>query len=1764
MAIYHLNAKLVSRGKGQSLVGSVAYGCRGKMVDERTGTTHQYSAKPGEEVHSFVSLPEGAKAGWGDPEALANEIELFEDRLAEKRFRVDQNDPLKAAKSLLAKEQFINSAQTAQSLIVALRKDVSREQQIASVELFVEEVFQSRNLPAITSIHFEDGNPHAHIKIGRREVLNGEFSTSKDRWIVSKEGLGYIRSEWARCDNEVARSYGDFEKIDHRSYLDREIPLIPTTHEGWYSRYIEGKGDVSRIAKENDVALVSNAEAIKENPELLIDQLLSEESVFSRDQLATRLQYRFMADDGLMNLHGDMLGLEDGHVFREDDAKAAGVHWANRYVKSDALEIVGYCPKGDVLYATKQTIANESELLADMKALKAQRAYGRVFNRVISDGRIDKQIARFNKGSEFKLSDEQSQAIHYLCGDGSHMRVLQGAAGSGKTKILSQVADLYRGNGYSVFGASFQASAVQVLRGDIGGECRTLDSLKNSWEKGYSLLSKKDLLIVDESNMVSSQLLKPVFDEVKRSGAQLILVGDSGQILSRGRGDMFRHAKSIAGYSELTQIVRQGEGWMKDASSAFASHDVEKGFGAYHDRGHLAFHDNAATVRGAVAREVVSQVSELSDLKSILVTSYRNRTVSELNDSIREELVRCGKLKGVVGFELHGKSFIPGDRILFTKNENRGNKVLNMDPKDNMAGVRNGDLGSIVAYDMRANKVFAKLDNGRAVHFNPHEFTDVMHGYAMTVNKSEGRTVDKHILVMDRLMSANKSYVACTRHRESLSIHVDRHDASDFASLVRQVGFSEFKYSTLDLKKEIPYGQRQVLERYLSAADGLREAYISSANAVEGKPYELISELESRKQVAAQEILTGWKVFEPHCLALRLRRDWIEVDAGMRDKLVHLTAIDEGRHALIKDYVGAGNGYQKLLKGYELHSALSYSSGQGVNGETYSLLGVNHIARRDLEVANKLYQTNKLGQRPGAPDAFDSEHKGAIYAHYLTYQGSNRALASAISEARLVENAKTQHVFETYLESINKEEGSSLRLSEFHASHAETHGDETSKAFSALHLSQSELKKIGYQIFDHYGHYDFGKISKDFYQTLLSSGKDDSSEISELRESLHASAATLTAQLAPPEANEFLGERYTKRLFEVRDAGLFTGAVQAVESSDLSARISGARQISYQLSDSPRRFSARLAASGPHMREQVQLLKALDGFKGDKGIAASQIDHYLESKRVFVDHLKALKPEDNLEVMRASCSLKNVRQNFWHNVESYKTSLNSSEDKRLFSHASKQALNEYLSRARESVSFESHKDEFKHCEAVFEASSDQELSIFVSMGFDKIKSHFAPIVEADKKLGTLMRQHQTEQFNGALYRARSIAAKALAQSDFGQLLQKNEKSAYQAIRSAVIDKKSLQVSKLVDSRGKDASERSIERQFVDVDAVKGQIADNAKEIATQLLGAPNPKLSNAQTLRFGNKGSLAVTISGDRSGMWHDFERGESGHLFNLAKSELGLSFKETLSHYGEYFGGGVLKKIERKASEVDSGKKALTEEQTAAKKQAKIDKIIKESKPLSGTIAERYLNNRHIGTKGLSDDLRFHEGIYDYGTKQKHPALVCIARDAKDQAKALQIISLDKDGQKADIDVVKRSQGSLKGSFVEAQKGDGSDKKLYVAEGPETAASIANARPGAKVLAALGLFNFKQLERYKDHHIVICADHDDPKQKVHAVGQVEKAMEHLKSQGVKVSVVKPEQMGHDFNDVLKHEGKSAVAHQLQAEQHSIHQTIQRDLSRGR
>ena len=77
MAIYHMQAKVVSRGSGRSAVAASAYMSCSRMYNDYDGIQHDYTRKHGL-IYQEVLLPPMASPEWKDREQLWNAVEAAE------------------------------------------------------------------------------------------------------------------------------------------------------------------------------------------------------------------------------------------------------------------------------------------------------------------------------------------------------------------------------------------------------------------------------------------------------------------------------------------------------------------------------------------------------------------------------------------------------------------------------------------------------------------------------------------------------------------------------------------------------------------------------------------------------------------------------------------------------------------------------------------------------------------------------------------------------------------------------------------------------------------------------------------------------------------------------------------------------------------------------------------------------------------------------------------------------------------------------------------------------------------------------------------------------------------------------------------------------------------------------------------------------------------------------------------------------------------------------------------------------------------------------------------------------------------------------------------------------------------------------------------------------------------------------------------------------------------------------------------------------
>src|SRR6185295_18739024 len=133
--------------------------------------------------------------------------------------------------------------------------------------------------------------------------------------------------------------------------------------------------------------------------------------------------------------------------------------------------------------------------------------------------------------------------------------------------------------------------------------------------------------------------------------------------------------------------------------------------------------------------------------------------------------------------------FAAGDRIMFLRNERS-------------LGVKNGSLGTVQSADPARLSVM--LDDGRAVAFDVKDYAAIDHGYAATIHKAQGMTVDRAHVLATPGMDAHGSYVALSRHRDGMDLHYGRDDFASRDRLVRTLSRDRSKDMASDYERADP------------------------------------------------------------------------------------------------------------------------------------------------------------------------------------------------------------------------------------------------------------------------------------------------------------------------------------------------------------------------------------------------------------------------------------------------------------------------------------------------------------------------------------------------------------------------------------------------------------------------------------------------------------------------------------------------------------------------------------------------------------------------------------------------------------------------------------------------------------------------------------------------------------------------------------------------------------------------------------------------
>lgn len=260
MAIYHLDAGIIGRGRGHSAVAAAAYRARTALEDDRFGKTRDYTRAYGGNDLLFAGIYAPANApDWAqDREKLWNQVERAEKRV---------------------------DAQLARDFTIALPHELTPEQNRWLLQDFIKEQFTRKGYAVDLSIHKahehgDDRNVHAHMMVAMRTIGPDGFARKKDRSENSTAQLQQWREAWARHANHHLERHGHEARIDHRSLAEQGVDREPSVHMGKAAAAMERRGEISErgelnraIEARNDSITISIAHTARdtETPEYGID-----------------------------------------------------------------------------------------------------------------------------------------------------------------------------------------------------------------------------------------------------------------------------------------------------------------------------------------------------------------------------------------------------------------------------------------------------------------------------------------------------------------------------------------------------------------------------------------------------------------------------------------------------------------------------------------------------------------------------------------------------------------------------------------------------------------------------------------------------------------------------------------------------------------------------------------------------------------------------------------------------------------------------------------------------------------------------------------------------------------------------------------------------------------------------------------------------------------------------------------------------------------------------------------------------------------------------------------------------------------------------------------------------------------------------------------------------------------------------------------------------------------------------------------------------
>lgn len=494
----------------------------------------------------------------------------------------------------------------------------------------------------------------------------------------------------------------------------------------------------------------------------------------------------------------------------------------DRVLANNELVCVDDSDKSNPKYSTRSYLKTETRLHKQIKHMAGQAAYG--VKEHLFRAAVQKQNDALQQTVGATLSKEQERAIRHVLSR-KQLSVVVGLAGAGKSTMLSAANDAWQAQGYRVFGAALSGKAADGLQKSSGIKSRTLASWELGWKHDRNEIKPGDVFVIDEAGMLPTKQLARFIEHAASHRAKIVLVGDPEQLQPIQAGTPFADILQYVDHAKLTEVRRQHIDWQKQASHDLAQGDIANALKAYQAHEAVVFEDTPKTAIQTLVADYMVDLELHGQDTSRLALAHRRKDVFAINQHIRLARKLAGDLHHETLVETaHGpRSFAVSDRLVFTQN----NAVL---------GVRNGMLGTVK--EISKNRLVIVPDGNKPDHhitINTNQYDAIDHGYATTIHKSQGATVDRAFVLASQRLDKHLTYVALTRHKLSTKLYAAISEFKNLTELSHKLGRElgmEAKPHLSDLKSKFgPTAANQ-----LSAPEIGNKTYCRQSQEVEEEP----------------------------------------------------------------------------------------------------------------------------------------------------------------------------------------------------------------------------------------------------------------------------------------------------------------------------------------------------------------------------------------------------------------------------------------------------------------------------------------------------------------------------------------------------------------------------------------------------------------------------------------------------------------------------------------------------------------------------------------------------------------------------------------------------------------------------------------------------------------------------------------------------------------------------------------------------------------